>query len=174
MQVQTCETHIDENEERLALEHAYKSLDKSLGHPAGDTEICDEMKITLDEFHQMLDRMKGLNIGRFQKMAPRDGDTTNKTNEPLIRYIPDASKTDSSFVFRPSEIREMLTEAIETLPKMERLIVSLYYYDELTLKEIEAVLGIHRVHISQLYTRAVLRLRSKLSRAADNRLAMNA
>ena len=102
MQVRTCEMHIDENSERLALEHLYKSLDQSLGHPAGDMEICDEMKITLDEFHQMLDRMKGLNIGSFQKMASQDSDTTNETNEPLIRYVPDASRTDSSFIFRPS------------------------------------------------------------------------
>jgi RNA polymerase sigma factor for flagellar operon FliA len=163
MQVQMCETHIDENAERLALEHLYRSLDQRLGHPAGDMEICDEMKITLGEFHQMLDRMKGLNIGTFQKMAPKDHYTTNGTNEPLIRYIPDASKTDSSFIFRPSEIREMLTRAIEALPKMERLIISLYYYDELTLKEIEAVLGISGAYISQLHTRAMLRLRSKLS-----------
>jgi RNA polymerase sigma factor for flagellar operon FliA len=162
MQVQTRETQIDDNAERLALEHLYKSLDQSLGHPAGDMEICHEMKITLDEFHRMLDRMKGLNIGIFQKMAPQDDDSTDGTNEPRIRYIPDASKTDSSFIFRPSEIRETLTGAIEALPKMERLVISLYYYDELTLKEIEAVLRINSVCISQLHTRAMLRLRSKL------------
>ena len=160
MQVLTCETHISQNAERLVLEHLYKSLDQSLGHPAGDMEICDEMKITLEEFHQILDRMKGLNIGSFQKMASQDGDTNN---EPLIRYIPDASNADSSFVFRSSEIREMLTRAIEALPKIERLVTSLYYYDGLTLDEIEAVLGINSYYISQLHTKAVLRLRSKLS-----------
>jgi RNA polymerase sigma factor for flagellar operon FliA len=168
MQVQmcethVCETHIDEESERLALERSYRSLDQKLGRPAGDTEICDEMKISLDEFHQMLDRMKGLNIGVFQKMAPDDDDPADENNEPRIRYIPDASGTDSSLIFRPSEIRETLTRAIEALPEIERLIVSLYYYDELALKEIEAVLGINAACISQLHTRAVLRLRSKLS-----------
>jgi RNA polymerase sigma factor for flagellar operon FliA len=167
MQVQTyatnCETHIDEDLEQLTLGRLYKSLDQKLGHPPGDMEICDEMKISLDEFHQMLDRMKGLSIGIFQKMEPENDDTANENNEPRIRYIADPSREDSSLVFRPSEIREMLTRAIEALPEMERLIVSLYYYDELTLKEIEAVLGVNAACISQLHTRAVLRLRGKLS-----------
>jgi len=159
MQVQTYETHIEQNAEGLILENLYKSLDQRLGHPARDMEICDEMKITLDEFHQILDRIKGLNPGSFQKMASQNGDTDT---EPLIRYIPDTSKMDSSFVLRKSEIRETLTKAIEALPKKERLVTSLYYYDELTLKEIETVLGINRACISQLHTKAMLRLRSKL------------
>lgn len=160
MQGQTYETHIEQNAERLILEHSYKSLDQRLGHPAGDTEICDEMKITLDEFRQMLDRIKGLNLGNFQMMASQNGDADS---EPLIRYIPDPSEMDSSFVLRKSEIREMLARAIEALPEMERLITSLYYYDELTLKEIEAVLGINEAGILQLRTKAMLRLRNKLS-----------
>ena len=158
MQVQPHETPIEQS--TLILENLYKSLDQRLGRPAGDVEICGEMKISVDEFHQILDRLKGLNFGSFQKMAFQNGDTNN---EPLIRYIPDMSKMDSSFVLRKSEIREMLTGSIEALPKMERLITSLYYYDELTLKEIEAVLGINEAGISQLHTKAMLRLRSKLS-----------
>jgi RNA polymerase sigma factor for flagellar operon FliA len=153
---------MNQNAERLTLEHLYKSLDQRLGRPARDIEICDEMKITLDEFHQILDRIKGLNLGSFQKMASQNGDSNS---ESLIKYIPDASNMDSSFVLRESEIREMLTRAIEALPEMERLIASLHYYDELTLKEIEAVLGINETDISQLHTKAMLRLRSKLSRS---------
>jgi RNA polymerase sigma factor for flagellar operon FliA len=159
MQVQICEALISKNAEQLVLEHVYKNLDQSLGHPAGDTEICDEMKITLEEFHQMLDRMAGVEIGSFQKIASRDAYTCD---EPAIRYIPDASNTDSSCIFRSSEIKETLTKAIEALPKMESLVTSLHYYDGLTLDEIEAVLGINRVFISQLHTKVVLRLRSRL------------
>jgi RNA polymerase sigma factor for flagellar operon FliA len=159
MQAQRFETHRGQNAERTALEHLYRSLDQSLGHPAEDMEICDEMRITLDEFHQILDRMEGLNLGRFQKMASSNLDADN---ESFIRYIPDASVADSSLVLRESEMREMLTRAIEALPKMERLITSLCYYDELTLREIEAVLGIDRACISQLHTKAMLRLRGKL------------
>jgi RNA polymerase sigma factor for flagellar operon FliA len=159
MQAQACETLMEQNAERLTLERLFRSLDQRLGRPAADIEICDEMKISLDEFHQMLDRIKGLNLGSFQKMASQNGGTNH---EPQIRYIPDASETDSSFVFQKSEIRAILTKAIEALPTMERLITSLYYYDELTLKEIEAILGINEAGISQLHTKAMLRLRSRL------------
>jgi RNA polymerase sigma factor FliA len=157
MRTQTCETHFEQSEEQLALEHMYKSLDQRLQRPAEDVEICSEMNITLDEFHQMLDRMKGINLGSFQEMK------SEKTDEAQIRYIPDASQTDSSFLFRKSEIKEILTKAIEALPEMERLITSLSYYDELSLKEIEAVLGINKTSLLQLRTKAMLRLRSRLS-----------
>lgn len=160
MLVQTCEMHIEQNVERLALELLYKSLDQRLGHPAEDIEICDEMKITLDEFHQMLDRINGINLGSFQNMTSQNGDTDDET---LIRYIPDTSNVDSSCVLPKSEIRDVLTRAIEALPKMERLVTSLYYYDELTLKEIGAVLGIEEAGVLHLHTKATLRLRSKLS-----------
>jgi RNA polymerase sigma factor (sigma-70 family) len=159
MQRQIHEAHIDQNAEGLILENLYRNLDQRLGHPAADREICDEMKITLDEFHQMLDRINGLNLGSFQKMASQNGDTNN---EPLIKYIPDTSKADSLLILQKSEIQKMLTIAIEALPKMERLITSLYYYDELTLREIGTILGINEAGILQLHTKAMLRLRSKL------------
>jgi len=68
------------------------------------------------------------------------------------------TEQNPSSVFRESELREMLAEAIEALPKTERLVVSLYYYDELTLKEIESVLGISADCIVQLKTGAMLKL----------------
>ena len=74
-----------------------------------------------------------------------------QTHENLMEQNP-------SFAFREAEIREMLTKAIEELPKMERLVISLYCYEELTLKEIESVLGISEHCITHLKTRAMLRL----------------
>jgi RNA polymerase sigma factor for flagellar operon FliA len=159
MRTQTCETPIEQNEERLALERLYRSLGQRLQRPAEDAEICSEMNITLDEFHQMLDRMKGLNLGSFQEIK------SEKSDEMQIRYLPDASQPDSSFLFRKSEIREILARAIDALPETERLITSLCYYDELSLKEIEAVLGIKGGCLLQLQTKATLRLRSRLSEA---------
>jgi RNA polymerase sigma factor FliA len=157
MRTQTCETHFEQNEERLALERLYRSLDQRLQRPAEDIEICNEMKITLDEFHQMLDRMKGINIGSFQEMK------SDKIDEVQIRYIPDAAQTDSSFLFRKSEIKEILAKAIEALPEMERLITSLGFYEELSMKEIGAVLRINKICLLQLRTKAILRLRGRLS-----------
>ena len=160
METQISDTQIEQNVERVILENLYKSLDQRLGHPAGDMEICDEMEITLDEFQQILDRFKGLSLGSFQKESSRNG---RGREEPMIRYIPDASQKDTFYIFHKSEIQKTLAGAIEALPKMERLIASLSYFDELTPKEIAAVLGINESRVSHLRTKATLRLRSKLS-----------
>jgi RNA polymerase sigma factor FliA len=156
MQTQTCETHIEQDAELSILEGLYKNLDQQLGRPARDTEICKAMKITLEEFHQILDRMKGLGIGSFRRIG------CEAKHDSQIKYIPDALETNS-LEFQESEIREKLANAIEELPMMERLITSLYFFDELSLKEIEAILGINENCISQLQTKAMLRLRSRLN-----------
>jgi RNA polymerase sigma factor FliA len=141
------------------LEKVYKELEQRLGRPASDKEVCDELGITLEEFFELVDQIKGLNLGSFHEMASQEED---RNSEPLIKYIPDAPQLDPFFVFHKSEIRELLTGAIDALPKKERLVVSLYYYDELTMKEIGKVLGVNESRVSQLHTKAMLRLRNKL------------
>jgi len=141
------------------LERVYKELEQRFGRPAADKEVCDELGITLEEFYELVDQIKGLNLGSFHEMASQDDD---KNSEPLVRYVPDAPQMDPFFVFHKSEIRSLLVGAIDALPKKERLVVSLYYYDELTMKEIGKVLGVNESRVSQLHTKAMLRLRTKL------------
>jgi RNA polymerase sigma factor for flagellar operon FliA len=141
------------------LEKVYKELEQRLGRPASDKEVCDELGISLEEFYELVDQIKGLNLGSFHEMASQEDD---RNSEPLIKYIPDAPQMDPFFVFHKSEIRNMLGGAIDALPKKERLVVSLYYFDELTMKEIGKVLGVNESRVSQLHTKAMLRLRTKL------------
>jgi RNA polymerase sigma factor for flagellar operon FliA len=141
------------------LEKVYKELEQRLGRPASDKEVCDELAISLEEFYELVDQIKGLNLGSFHEMASQEDD---RNSEPLIKYIPDAPQMDPFFVFHKSEIRNMLGGAIDALPKKERLVVSLYYFDELTMKEIGKVLGVNESRVSQLHTKAMLRLRTKL------------
>ena len=150
------------------LEKTYKELEQRLGRPATDKEVSDELGITLDEFYELIDQIKGLNLGSFHDLAPQEDD---RNGEPLVKYIPDAPQTDPFFVFQKSELRDLLAGAIDTLPKKERLVVSLYYFDELTMKEIGKVLGVNESRVSQLHTKAMLRLRTKLRRVkeAENR-----
>ena len=115
------------------LEKVYKELEQRLGRPASDKEVCDAMEITLDEFYELVDQVKGLTLSSFQDLGPQDDD---RNSEPLVKYVPDAPQMDPFFVFHKSEVRNILGGAIDTLPKKERLVVSLYYYDELTMKEI--------------------------------------
>jgi RNA polymerase sigma factor for flagellar operon FliA len=141
------------------LEKVYKELEQKLGRPASDKEVCDELGISLDEFYELVDQIKGLNLGSFHEMASQEDD---RNSEPLIKYIPDAPQMDPFFVFHKSEIRHLLGNAIDALPKKERLVVSLYYFDALTMKEIGKVLGVNESRVSQLHTKAMLRLRTKL------------
>jgi RNA polymerase sigma factor for flagellar operon FliA len=141
------------------LERVYRDLEQRMGRPATDKEVCEAMGITLEEFYELVDQIKGLNLGSFQELSGQDDD---KNSEPLVKYVPDAPQMDPFFVFHKSEIQGMLSTAIDTLPKKERLVVSLYYFDELTMKEIGKVLGVNESRVSQLHTKAMLRLRTKL------------
>jgi RNA polymerase sigma factor for flagellar operon FliA len=146
------------------LERVYKDLEQKLGRPATDKEVCEVMEISYEEFYELVDQIKGLNLGSFQELAPQDDD---RNSEPLVRYVPDAPQMDPFFLFHKSEIRTILGGAIDLLPKKERLVVSLYYYDELTMKEIGKVLGVNESRVSQLHTKAMLRLRTKLRRVKE-------
>ena len=146
------------------LEKVYRELEQRLGRPATDKEVSDEMEISLEEYYELIDQIKGLNLGSFQELAPHDDE---KNSEPLVKYIPDAPQMDPFFVFQRSEIRTLLSGAIDGLPKKERLVVSLYYYDELTMKEIGKVLGVNESRVSQLHTKAMLRMRTKLRKVQE-------
>lgn len=146
------------------LERVHKDLEQRLGRPATDKEICDEMNMTLDDFYELVDQLKGLNLGSYQDLMSQDDD---KSSEPLVKYVPDAPQLDPFFICHKSEVRTLLAGAIDTLPKKERLVVSLYYYDELTMKEIGRVLGVNESRVSQLHTKAMLRLRAKLKRVKN-------
>ena len=141
------------------LERVYRDLEQRLGRPATDKEVCEEMEISLEEFYELVDQIKGLNLGSFQELSGQEED---KNSEPLVKYIPDAPNMDPFFVFHKSEVQSILGAAIDSLPKKERLVVSLYYFDELTMKEIGRVLGVNESRVSQLHTKAMLRLRTKL------------
>jgi RNA polymerase sigma factor FliA len=143
------------------LERVYRELEQRLGRPATDKEVCETMEITLEEFYELVDQIKGLNLGSFQELSSQDED---KNAEPLVKYIPDAPQLDPFFVFHKTEVQGILSTAIDTLPKKERLVVSLYYFDELTMKEIGKVLGVNESRVSQLHTKAMLRLRTKLKK----------
>ncbi len=146
------------------LEKIYKDLEQRLGRPATDKEVCDEMDITLEEFYELIDQIKGLTLGSFQELTSQEDD---RNSEPLVKYVPDAPQMDPFFMFHKTEVHNILGGAIDALPKKERLVVSLYYYDELTMKEIGKVLGVNESRVSQLHTKAMLRLRTKLRKVKE-------
>jgi RNA polymerase sigma factor for flagellar operon FliA len=140
------------------LERVYAELSQKLGRPATDEEVSEAMGEDLENFHALLDQLHGLTIGSFENLSD------SEDSENYINYYPDDGSNDPYTRFEASELTAMLAEAIEELPEKERLVLSLYYYEEFTMKEIGSLLGVNESRVSQLHTKATLRLRSKLSK----------
>src|ERR1700758_4316712 len=140
------------------LEKTYADLSQKLGRPASDEEVSEAMGENLEDFHALVDQLHGLTIGSFENLSD------SEDSENYINYYPDDGSNDPYAKFESNELTALLSEAIEDLPEKERLVLSLYYYEEFTMKEIGALLGVNESRVSQLHTKATLRLRTKLSK----------
>ena len=138
------------------IENAYHLLEQQLGRAATDEEVAAHLGVPLEELHRSFDELKGVTLGTFVEVG-EDGE-----GESIISFIPDPDAEDPHQTFQSSEIKEILRGAMEVLPKKEKFVVQLYYFDELTMKEIGTLLNITESRVSQLHTKAMLRLRGKL------------
>jgi len=138
------------------IETAYRLIEQQKGRAATDEEVARHLDIPLEELHRNLDELKGITLGTFME-AGEDGE-----GEGLISFVPDPDAEDPHQVFQTAEIKDILQSAIEGRPKKEKFVVQLYYFDELTMKEIGILLNITESRVSQLHTKAMLQLRSKL------------
>lgn len=138
------------------IEGAYHMLEQQLGRAATDEEVAVHLGIPLEELHKNLDDLKGVTLGTFMD-AGEDGEGEN-----LISFVPDPDAEDPLTVFQAKELKNILKDSVDFLPKKERFVVQLYYFDELTMKEIGTLLNITESRVSQLHTKAMLRLRGRL------------
>ena len=138
------------------IENAYHMLEQQAGRAATDEEVALHLGMPLEELHKNLDDLKGVTLGTFVEVG-EDGE-----GESLISFVPDPDAENPHQTFQASEIKEILRDAMEVLPKKEKFVVQLYYFDELTMKEIGTLLNITESRVSQLHTKAMLRLRGKL------------
>src|SRR5213593_3869091 len=148
------------------LEKAYSELSQKLGRSATDEEVSEAIGADLEDFHALVDQLHGLTIGSFENLGE------NEDSENYINYYPDDGSNDPYVKFEANEATSLLAGAIEDLPEKERLVLSLYYYEEFTMKEIGALLGVNESRVSQLHTKATLRLRGRLSKVVPNVEAM--
>ncbi len=137
----------------------YAELEQKLGRPAEDKEMAEHMEMSLVDFHNLLQQAKGQVIMSIEDLG---GVSKDGEKRDLMEVLAGTKETDPETLARLSEIRTIIAQAIDMLPEKERLVVSLYYYEELTMKEIGEVLGITESRISQIHTKCVLRLRAKL------------
>lgn len=139
-----------------AVEEAIRTLTARSGRSPSEPEIAAEMGMELGEYQQLLGELKGLEIGTLHVVHCEDSD------EEELAYVPNKPEEDPLFCCLKSEMQTRIAGAIDQLPERERLVVTLYYYEEMTMKEIGAVLGVVESRVSQIHASAVLRLRSVL------------
>ena len=152
-----------------AVEEAIRVLTARLGRAPGENEIAVEMGIGLEEYQQLLGDLKGLEIGTLHL------ERSENSGEEELAYVPGRPEEDPLFRCLRGELEERLSEAIANLPDRERLVMTLYYYEEMTMREIGLALGVVESRVSQVHASAVVHLRAALrdlaSRGAAGRLA---
>ena len=139
-----------------AIEEAIRVLTARLGRAPGEIEVAEELGVELDEYQQLLGDLKGLEIGTLNLEHNED------SGEEELAYVPGRPEEDPLFRCLRGELEERLTEAIANLPDRERLVMTLYYYEEMTMREIGLALGVVESRISQVHASAVIRLRAAL------------
>jgi RNA polymerase sigma factor for flagellar operon FliA len=149
------------------LENAYGQLQKSLGRPAEAEEVAQLLGLELEEFHQLLDETKAVSLVALEGRKIGSSNL-GLAESDLPEVLQDENVRDSFLEVHFAELQEIMVRAIESLPDKEKLLISLYYYEELTMKEIGEIMGYTESRISQLHTQAVYRLRHKLREYAHN------
>ena len=139
-----------------AVEEAIRQVTARLGRAAEEIEVAAEMGLGLDDYQQLLGDLKGLEVGTLHMERNED------SGEEELSYIPGRPEDDPLFLCLRGELEGRLTDAIANLPDRERLVMTLYYYEEMTMREIGLALGVVESRISQVHASAVVHLRGAL------------
>jgi RNA polymerase sigma factor for flagellar operon FliA len=143
------------------VEASVRRLDQRLGRAASEEEIAKEAKMPLADYHRLMDQVRGAVLLSLDEVrTPEDGDSIG-----LADLIEDPSAPDVLAKIEEEETRHLLLETLNQLPEQERVVVALYYYEHMTLREIGLTLGISESRVSQVHSRAVIRLKSRVRRA---------
>ena len=140
------------------LESIHLKLEQKLGREVDDFEIAQEMGVDIDQVHRTK-QLSSISFISFEEL----GFSSKDEKEKLINYLVD-SEEDALTLTRLKELKGAVARAIEQLPEKERLVISLYYLDELTMKETGKVLNVTESRVSQIHSQAILRLRAKLKK----------
>jgi len=136
------------------IEAAIASLEQRLHGAPTEEQIAAELRLTIDEYHEWLVDIRGVNRGSLESTS------NDEDGRDLLKYISDDEEQWPSRLLERSELEKLLTEAIERMPPVERTVLSLYYHEEMTLREIAKIVELHESRVSQLKSQAILRLRA--------------
>jgi RNA polymerase sigma factor FliA len=140
------------------VESTYSELSGKLGRAPSEMEIAQQMGLNLRELQLLLAELDGLELSSLRIESSRDGKP-----EDLTDYVPSKPEDTPFFQCLRSETKHLLERAISELPEKEQRVLALYYYEELTMKEVGVALGIGESRVSQIHSLAMVRLRSRLN-----------
>ncbi len=147
------------------IERVNMKLEARLQRAPTDEEMSTELGVSVEDFHDALLQISNSTIVALDELwnvSDSSGDQVS-----LLDTLPDRDAPDPQALVDQGELRDRIADAIAALPEREKLVIALYYYENLTLREIGEVLGVTESRVSQLHTKAVLRLRSKLGPDLD-------
>jgi RNA polymerase sigma factor for flagellar operon FliA len=147
------------------VEKAYASLEAQLHRTPSEVEVAAEMGIKLEDLHAIFSQVSFVNVVALDELLSVGGEKGDKLS--LVDTLEDTKAEDPVLAFESEETKFLLAKAINTLPEREKIVVTLYYYEGLTLAEIGQVLGVTESRICQMHTKAVLQLRGKLAEGKD-------
>jgi RNA polymerase sigma factor for flagellar operon FliA len=140
------------------IQGAIRKLQQQFGREPAEDEIAAELKLPLAEYQEKLNESQAVEIQRLEHAGSDD------QSRDLLNIVSGDEELWPSRIVERSELERILTQAIDRMPKQERTVLSLYYFEELTLREIGEVMGMHLSRCGQLRVQAILRLRSHMER----------
>jgi len=145
-------------EKAKLVEKTYSKLEANLGRPATDEEMCEELKMSQEEFHELLNKSKSISLLNIDDTA-----SFSRGDKKLMAGLMESSRNNNPYMaVNYKDLKDKIKDGIKSLPEKQKLVLSLYYYEDLNLKEIGQVLDVTESRVSQLHTQAVLRLRGRL------------
>ena len=141
------------------FERTVAALEAKLQRSQTEEEIADEMEMDVEEIRRFLGQLSLVNVVALDELLVDDDGSAPR----LVDTLKDTSALDPQAMAEHGEARQLLARAVEQLPEREKVVVSLYYFEGLTLADIGRVLGVTESGICQLHTKAVLHLRTKLA-----------
>jgi RNA polymerase sigma factor FliA len=141
------------------LQEAYVKVEKDKMRPAEDEEVAAELGVDLEGFYQLLEETRGITLVSKEDLGDAVG--TGAQGEDAFMARSGANSDPLDFL-RNHEVKDVIAKAVQRLPEHEKMVMTLYYYEELTMKEIGGVMGYTESRVSQLHTQALIRLRNSL------------
>ncbi len=139
------------------IEAAILMAEKKYNRTPAEGEIAEQLAISLDEYHEWLVEIRAVNLAPLEQAG--DGD---RPGIDVLRFLSDDEERWPSRLLERAELEKLIATALERMPRVERVILTLYYYEGLMLKQIGEILKIHETRVSQLKSQAILRLRTYL------------